>query len=357
MNIQLKYFLVFSNILLVTLTIGSYLSLYCNPSTYGFIALLGLAYPALLMANLLYIGIWVVFNPKWAMGSILILLIGINSIFNILGFKSSVLVNPAKKQLQVATFNAQFGKPLTLNKGKQRKILEKGYLQYLEQFKKLDVLCTKEHNQYTHNQVKKTIGFPYQYTSQNKYVTTYSKYPIINSGSIPNFSNNPAIHCIWVDIFFEKKDTLRIYNAHLEPNTQTGKTSNAINDSSKESPIDISMALGLLEFYPQSATKRVQQVKKIVAHNDNSPYPSIICIDLNDTPQSRVYSLLSKNQKDSFRERGNGLGATFGSTLGNRMLSLRLDYIFSDTSFDFINHTIAPSIYSDHHLILATLEW
>ena len=353
---SIKNILLILNLATVIFTVGSYVAPYISPATSALISLVGLIYPALLMANLIFIGLWLVISPKKALISVVTLLIGANSLFNLIGFQSNSAHQKNKKVLKVGSFNLQFAKPITLKEGGQRKILERGYSQFLNSSKDIDIFCAKEHNEYIANQIKKRINYPYLYSTENNFVSIYSKYPIVNQGIIKDFSNNPAINCIWVDVLYAK-DTLRIYNAHLEPTTQSGRIAKAVDETAEESPVNFKIAWNLLQHYSSSSSTRVTQARKIMNHKNRSPYPTILCLDLNDTPQSHAYHLISNGLKDSFRKRGNGLGATFGSTLSNKLLSLRIDYILADPSFNFISHQISPNIYSDHHLITAILEW
>ena len=77
---------------------------------------------------------------------------------------------------------------------------------------------------------------------------------------------------------------------------------------------------------------------------------------MNDPPQTKVYNLLKDNQKDTFREKGFGLGATFGSTFKNKLALLRIDYIFTPPSFKILDHQIYQAPYSDHYLITSTIQ-
>lgn len=355
---QRRNILLLLNGLLVLLTLGTYTANYCSPETNPIISILGLLYPILLMGNLVFIIIWAVFQPKWTFLSVFTILIGIGPIFSLIGFHSERDKEINTNSLNIATYNVQFAKPILLRKGSQRIALEKEYNRFLSGLSKVDLLCIKEQSTVVQKYIDANLELPYQTTSPGNYVRIYSKYPIIDSGTLPEFSKNPAIHAIWADILASGgKDTIRIYNIHFEPNSQDGSTPKVIVNTTKETPVNLPMALGILQNYPQSAIKRIRQVELLLKHQNSSPYKNIICADLNDTPQSYGYYKLFKIYKDSFRERGNGIGTTFGSTLMNRLMSLRIDYIFVDRRFEVLSHHIQPNIFSDHHLVMAEVEW
>ncbi len=346
----------FANILLVLLTFGAYVAPYVHPDTSVIIATLGLVYSALLIANVLFVIYWLLVNPKWAIGSFLTLLIGYQTVLGLVGISFN---NPSEEKtptLSVASFNMQLSMPLRMIRGKERSIKEKEYEKYLSQFGWIDVLCLQEHSRLGQKHLEAALNFPYKhYSTKNNFVALYSKFPIINKGNIENFSKSNASDCIWADIVVQK-DTIRVYSAHFEANRKDGKIPKKVVLNKKEPPVDYSIAIGLLTFYQKFSSKRVTQAQLIKAHQKNSPYPSIICGDVNDTSQSHVYKILADGQTDSFRSRGKGMGATFGSTLKNKLAFLRIDYIFSDPSFSVLNHHIFANRFSDHALIETSLR-
>jgi endonuclease/exonuclease/phosphatase family metal-dependent hydrolase len=68
---------------------------------------------------------------------------------------------------------------------------------------------------------------------------------------------------------------------------------------------------------------RARQAEILREHIAASPHPVIVCGDFNDTPLSYSYRLMSKGLKDSFMEKGWGLGTTYAGALP----ALRIDYI------------------------------
>ncbi len=84
---------------------------------------------------------------------------------------------------------------------------------------------------------------------------------------------------------------------------------------------------------------------------DSSPYPVLVTGDFNDTPASYSYRMMTKRLHDSFREAGNGFGATFRGILG----VLRIDYVFYDDSFRCVRFRTLEDRLSDHKLVAADL--
>ncbi len=346
----------FANVILLILTFGANIAPYVHPDTSAILAILGLAYSALLIANILFIIYWLLVNPKWAIGSILVLLIGYQSILGLVGFSFNNADVKGGVTLHIASFNMQLSLPVRISQGKEGISQRKEYKKYLSQFKFIHVLCLQEHSPLGQQHIEAVLDFPYKhYSKKNNFVALYSKFPIINKGSLENFSESNVSDCIWADIVL-KKDTIRVYSVHLEANRKNGKIPKTVLLNKDEPPVNYSIAVGLLTFYQKFSSLRVTQAQQIKAHQKSSPYPTILCGDVNDPPQSHVYKILADGQKDAFRVGGNGIGATFGSTLKNKLAFLRIDYILSDPSFTIMGHHIYRSRFSDHYLIEAGLR-
>ena len=98
--------------------------------------------------------------------------------------------------------------------------------------------------------------------------------------------------------------------------------------------------------------KRAAQAKLVKSHSETSPYPTILCGDLNDTPISYTYAHLSSGLKDAFYERGTGIGTTYSG----KIPFLRIDYIFSSPVVKALTFQVIKEDYSDHYPIAALFE-
>jgi endonuclease/exonuclease/phosphatase family metal-dependent hydrolase len=98
---------------------------------------------------------------------------------------------------------------------------------------------------------------------------------------------------------------------------------------------------------------RAAQAEKLRDFIRKSPHPVIICGDFNDTPNSYVYKVVSAGMRDTFRDRGFGLGTTFGGGLP----LLRIDYILTDTGISVLScETIHNRVFSDHYPVVVHLQ-
>ncbi|MGB1283617.1 MAG: endonuclease/exonuclease/phosphatase family protein, partial [Polaribacter sp.] len=167
----------------------------------------------------------------------------------------------------------------------------------------------------------------------------YSKYKIINSGSLDleNSSNN----IIFVDIV-KQKDTIRVYNLHLESLKINPNKENFGQENSEK----------LLKRLENSFKKQAHQTKKFLAHEQQWKGKKIVCGDFNNTSYSWVYNQISKNKKDAFVEAGKGFGKTF-----NYWFPMRIDFIFMDETLKVNQFKTFSVEYSDHFPIQARINW
>ena len=98
-----------------------------------------------------------------------------------------------------------------------------------------------------------------------------------------------------------------------------------------------------------SLSLRPKQVEQVLAHISDCKTGTVLCGDFNDTPMSYTYQRLIRGHKDTFRETGNGFGATY------RVLwpALRIDYVFIPEDFTAEEHYSPRILFSDHYPVIA----
>jgi endonuclease/exonuclease/phosphatase family metal-dependent hydrolase len=100
-----------------------------------------------------------------------------------------------------------------------------------------------------------------------------------------------------------------------------------------------------------SYKKRAEEAQAINEHMQNSPFPIILCGDLNDTPLSYAYNTIISNLNDSFSESGKGIGQSFV-----KIPALRIDYILHNELFKSYNYTQHKQQLSDHYAVSCELK-
>lgn len=205
-----------------------------------------------------------------------------------------------------------------------------------------DILCLQEFSKEFSPPFK---SYPYTYiqsSSKNGQngLCILSKYPLFNRGFIPfENSNNGAV---FAEIFY-KRDTLRIYNLHLESLRINFKDTLLTRVNSKKFINRITDVIKKQEV-------QMAEFEKIDKKNLN---PSIICTDLNNNAFSKIYKGIKNKRIDAFSIAGNGLGGTYN--LAN--FPFRIDFIFFDPRMEIIEFNTHSINLSDHNPVSAVLRW
>ncbi|MBY0427094.1 MAG: endonuclease/exonuclease/phosphatase family protein, partial [Cytophagales bacterium] len=174
----------------------------------------------------------------------------------------------------------------------------------------------------------------------------FSKYPIVDKGMIElGKTNNQAIY---VDI---KKDgkIIRIYDFHLH---SMSLDEDELLKTIKGEGSDFEN-LNILNRIKNGFIQKARQVKQIDTHIKDCRYPVIACGDLNDTPYSYCYEVLTDRLKNSFESAGLGFGFTFNG----KVPFLRIDHQFAGKGVKIRKFSTMDNVkYSDHFPILGVYE-
>lgn len=342
------------NILFAAGLLLSYLAAIINPDIVAFPALFGLAYPYLLLINIVFVIVWIVALRFEALISVVVIAAGLTHFSNYIK-----LQKPGGDK--TGTFKVQSYNVRLFNYFEGRNNLsEKRILEMLKN-QQSDIICLQE--VYIEGDpfqkeasIRAALGGKYYShfkvigTSRKSYygIATLSKFPIINKGDIIHKKSSSL--SISSDILVGK-DTIRIYNNHLQSFrlhrmerkfidelVVTSDDKETLNEIRK---ISSSLRMGFI--------KRSSQAKALKEEIDRSPYPVIIAGDFNDTPVSYTYRKIRKGLEDSFVSAGYGAGFTYkGNYPPNR-----IDYILYDNLLECRQFDIVKARYSDHYPIIA----
>jgi endonuclease/exonuclease/phosphatase family metal-dependent hydrolase len=309
----------------------SYLSPYVNPKIFWPISFFGLAYPILLIILSIFLVYWIVRlkRPLWA--NLIIIVLGINHLSNHIGTKN---VKNSSSDISILTYNTRM-----LNKYNwiDQKDIDSKIFKLVKKYE-ADVACFQEFD----NSKKDKLEYEYEYTKEN--FLTVSKFPIIKKDYIQDLEKN--IIGTKVDVLIYN-DTVSILNIHLVSNWFEEEEYNLINklEINKKSFFEI------ISKMKDSYILRSSQAVYLNNHIKAMEHKKIICADLNDTPLSYTYRLITKNFYDSFKESGKGLGISY-----TKIPLLRIDYILYDEGFVSINYNKDNARYSDHYPIITKLR-
>jgi endonuclease/exonuclease/phosphatase family metal-dependent hydrolase len=177
---------------------------------------------------------------------------------------------------------------------------------------------------------------------------TFSKYPIVRTGYFQN--DNKSTSSTFIDISIDG-EIIRVFNIHLE-SFQFGKEdytfySNLKEAETEKTPIKEG-TMKIMKKLRRAYELRAKQVDILSRFLKNSPYPVLICGDLNDTPSSYTLQVMSRGMYDSFRRAGRGF---LGDTYRGNLPSYRIDYILLDDDFEAYDYQTTDIGLSDHYPI------
>ncbi len=364
LNTILTYFLRITYFIFLTLLCLSYFAPYTNPKTFWLFSFLGLAYPYLLIINIIFLVWWIIRWKKFYWLSLICLLLGWNNIRHYFHFGNNL--TDVHTGIKVISYNVRL---FNLYNWSHDKKTKNNIFAFLKN-ESADIVCLQEFFQGDNGyfetldsviKVTQSVDNHVKYTltrkkSEHWGIATFSKYPIVFKGKIP-FKYKSNNICIFSDLKIGN-DTVRIYNMHLQSvsfSYSDYKFIEALEENNDTLDIeDIEIASkNILRRIKHAFSKRTTQVEKIIAHIDECKYPVIICGDFNDTPFSYTYRSFAEKYKDSFMESGRGFGNTY---LGD-FPSYRIDYLFHSSQFTSSNFQVLPEELSDHYPIKCTLNF
>lgn len=344
--------MLFINALIGISLLLSYLSVHINPVDFALPAFFGLAYPYLLVLNIIMVIIWAMLLRYEALISVVIIAIGFNHFANFI--KLSKPSRNKENTFKVVSYNIHLFNHFENGKsgGSEKKIIESLKLY------KPDILCLQEvflmgNPVQSEKDLKNLLGGDYYShmkmlgRGKNRYygIATFSKFPIIGKGEIIHPGSSSM--SIYTDILINK-DTFRIYNNHLQSFRLKSMERSFIVEMTdeKETMDEVKYFSARLKKGFASRSKQAHVVKN---HINNSPFPVIVAGDFNDTPVSYAYRKIRKGLNDSFVNSGYGAGFTYkGKYPPNR-----IDYILYDNALTSSFFEIIKIRYSDHYPIIA----
>jgi endonuclease/exonuclease/phosphatase family metal-dependent hydrolase len=349
-------FVLFLNWFFIVCLLFANFSPLVNPAKVWPMAFLGLAQPALMLVNLLFLFYWLIRKKRQVVYTLITLLI------SMVHFSKHYQItfgdpDPAPDSaFKLMTWNVKLfdlynwsgntetrSKMFDLIKSESPAILcvQEFYTEDTGSFNNLDSL--RGHLDYSYSSHAYTITLR---KTDHWGVATFSRYPIINEGKIV-FNNRSNNICLYTDMVV-KSDTIRIYNMHLQSINFGYADIHFVETmlSAEDAEDEVENSKSILRRMKRAYTRRAEQANAISAHIAACKYPVIICGDFNDTPVSYSYRVLCKDMTDAFRESGSG----FGKTFVNPLPLPRIDYIFhSETLHSWEFNTLETEGMSDHY--------
>ncbi len=343
-----------------------YLASVTSPLQAPYLALASLTTPFAILCNACFVIFWLFTRRKWrAIPSALTLVLLhqlVSSVFG-LHYMGKNDLEPGEGKVKVITWNVHglgiYDRPVD-------KTVPDRILQLIRE-EKPDILCLQEFYTNWRDGMKphsdrflKEGGFrEYRFSYDNSlgtkiYIGTalYSKYPLHNLRETQIAENIKMMQC---DVELPGKQMMRTYYIHLQSFLLLDKDKKLIEEmkNRRDVKIPVETSRSYARQFNTAYVRRALQADKAAGVIRESPYPVLICGDLNDLPGSYTYTTIRGDLKDAFAKKGRGLGRTYNAI----MPTLRIDHIFYDPALMRIVGFRTPyTPLSDHNPVIANFK-
>lgn len=347
------------NAIVIFALLASYLAPYVSPDLAWPVALLGLTFPAVVLANVLFIIYWLCFLNMKFLFSLAAIVIGWTHVVKFVQLNAKKLPSKQQNSINIVTFNARYFGALDGNPTNDIDVF-KEKLELINP----DVMCmqemflvTDDPNNLLQQHIKTRFANYNKVNiriSKNKWncenIAMLTKFNVIKSGIVEQDSGTYN-YTIFADMII-KQDTIRVINTHLQSiKFQSNEYDAVKNIKLENNPEQINAYKSMVNKMKLAFLMRAKQTDAIEAFITESPYKVIVCGDFNDTPLSYAYKNIKGDMKDAFTEAGSGLGRTYVGA----MPSFRIDYIFGHQEFTFYNYYAKAFNFSDHKMVTCSV--
>ncbi|WHF50732.1 endonuclease/exonuclease/phosphatase family protein [Chryseobacterium gotjawalense] len=321
----LRFGLILIHLFIIVLLGGTVLNGYVSPKVFPYLNLLSLAFPVLMILNIILCVFWIFLWKKRALFFIAITLMIIMPIRRWVNWTEKVAEKP---NLKIVTLNIKGGAI-----GGHKKIGE-----YLEKTN-ADIIFGQEYGSEFN-----VPNYPYQ-SDKYEIVALNSKTEIVKQGKIATTGNGNAF---FADIKFNGK-IIRVINVYLNPFSFDKQMVKPVEDLQKNKTKIKDIIKKLVPTF-KIHQKEIVDIRKAI---DDSPYPVILAGDFNSVPNSYEYYELGRGLKDAFAEVGRGSSTSFH----DYKFPIRIDYIFTSKEIKPISYHVDRSVkLSDHFPVIAEFK-
>ncbi|MCJ8211405.1 endonuclease/exonuclease/phosphatase family protein [Mucilaginibacter sp. RS28] len=352
--------LLFINCLLALSLLISYLAPVTDPRKIWPVAFFGLAYPPLLVVNLIFVLVWLLQKSWFALISLVCVLSGWDILNKSIGFHAARTYRQkeTREAIRVMTYNVHSFKKYGDNNDSYTKHdildiinlhqpdilgIQEFYTRYKGEFAMVDSIKNMLNASYYFD------AMTYQNQRDAMGLAIFSKYPIINHGYIQLTPIKSDNQCVFIDV--KRKDQIfRYYCIHLQ-SVGFGPEDYESLDSVQKGKTDVHSIRRMAAKLKNAFKKRADQIDILREKVKDCPYPYVIAGDFNDTPSSYSVNRLAKGMKNAFREKGSGLGRTYNGDFPN----YQIDYILATPQFNVADYRVIEKKLSDHYPVYSDL--
>jgi endonuclease/exonuclease/phosphatase family metal-dependent hydrolase len=356
-----KRFLIAINLLVAVLFLIACMVPYLNPAVWWFMGFMGLAFPYLALLLIFSIIFWLVVKPVISVIPILTLLVGWTQIKVLFAMNKYETFTEKRDStcVRIVDWNVRSLQGLS-NKPDKKRIARTTIPESIIT-RNPDVICLQEFNNSSaqNNIALFSDRFPYHFFSKDfKRVKQnyesgsiiFSKYPIIDSGRV-QYQGPAGESIIYADVKTPVK-IIRVYTTHLQSfkfNKDDYENIEQIKNTEEKA---LPASKSLIQKMKLAFTRRGEQARIVRKELDKSPYPTVICGDFNDVPNSFTYFHIRKDWQDVFLVTSLGIGRTYLDLAP----TLRIDYILPDKQFFIHQFDMVDENLSDHLMLVADIS-
>lgn len=329
----------------------AYVAPYADPRKFWIPAVFGLGYPYLFLGGLIWTSLLFVLRSRSAWVLLIAMAIGFpytKEVYHALGPAQG----NAAESLNIISFNTK-----VLGRYENRDI-SKDLFEFLNR-ESPDIACLQEvlispaelrtqidSGPFKHYWLSSYIEKPGRKQKFGKVILT--RHPVLDKGTI-EVPGREIRFGSFADIQTPEQ-IIRIYNIHLQKTLVTEEDYQFIQSEADSDERTFRFSRMLLSKLIRAYRLRADQADELRRHIDSSPYPVVICGDLNDTRLSYVYRTITaagKGLNDAFIQSGRGIAQTYRGPVP----FLRLDFIFASPELTFRGYQSYKTIRSDHKLL------
>ena len=358
-----KTLVVTLNLTIVVLFLLACLSPFLNTSKWWMIGFTGLIVPYLIIGLIFFIIFWLIVKPRMALISVATLLIGFQQVNVVFAWKPGPALTEKKREgmLRVVSWNIQSFNGFTKSQS-ARKLVRTELVESILQFEP-DVICLQEFNHKegrnpeSDNLSLFKKSYPYHHFSKDysrgngEYQSgciIFSKYPIAGTGKV---KYPVAESLIYADLV-KGNDTIRVFNTHLQSFKFKEADYSDLEKIREQDDEGLRASKNIIRKMRLAFKRRGVQAGIVKEALNQSPYPSLICGDFNDVPNSYTYFHIKGQWQDAFLKKGFGIGRSFIALAP----TLRIDYILVNRDFNVKMFDMVDEGLSDHIMLVSDLQ-
>jgi endonuclease/exonuclease/phosphatase family metal-dependent hydrolase len=362
-------------IITLLLYLATSLATHLNPASYWYVGFAGLIFPYMLLAVLILTIAALFIRARYAFFGALALFFSYQNIDNLFSFRGvgkEFVVKKAAGNVRIMTWNVRRFTPYYAKYFDPENNNLKAIVEEVEKYDP-DIVCFQEF--YTSPKVKRRnlelfqkLGYPYfafamredPFLASYEGTIIFSRFPILRSYiyDLPKKVSTGAEDPVAADIKVND-DTIRVATFHMQSYGFLNREYQDLYKIKKQSDTGLKASRNIVWKMRYAFTLRGIQADIIKKEISKSPYPVILCGDLNDVPSSYAYVTTRGTMKDAFLEKGVGLGKTFISGRSQFLTwlpTLRIDYLFLDPGMEVVQFRHVTRQLSDHRGLISDIE-